>query len=68
MATATPTIIPHDPPFPHLLPKPPQPYPTPLPKSGRFPGRMNSRRDLEKELADLSAEEEEIEKIVSLMD
>jgi hypothetical protein len=64
MSTATPTVIPLDPIFPNLLPQPPQPYPTPLPKAGRHVSRLNSRRDLEREMADLSAEEEEIDQIV----
>lgn len=63
MATVTPTLVHRQPIFPHLLPQPPQPYPTPLPKAGRRIERLNARRDLEKEMADLSAEEEEIDQI-----
>lgn len=47
------------------MPQLPEPYPTPQPVHERFPGHMNHRRDLEKEFADMSAEEEEVEKMVS---
>jgi hypothetical protein len=67
MSVATPTLLPRRAPFPRLLPHPPQPYPTPLPKRGRLPpGRMSHRRDLDKDLADLSAEEEEFDKLARL--
>jgi hypothetical protein len=65
MSVATPTLLPRRPPFPNCLPQPPKPYPTALPRNDGYPGRMNDRRDLERELAELSAEEEEIEKLVS---
>jgi hypothetical protein len=64
MSTATPTLIPRQPLFPLLLPRPPQPYPTPLPRRGRRVGKFSANRDLERELAELSAEEEEIDQIV----
>lgn len=65
MSVATPTVLPRPEEFPHLLPKPPQPHPTPLPKSGRPGGRLNTRRDLQREMDDLSDEENELEDIVS---
>ena len=65
MSVATPTVIPRPKIFPHLLPRPPQPHPTPLPKPGRVYGRINARRDLVKEMEDLSDEESELEELVS---
>ena len=65
MSVATPTVLPRPEEFPNLLPKPPQPHPTPLPKSGRSTGRLNTRRDLQREMDDLSDEENELEDIVS---
>jgi hypothetical protein len=66
MSVATPTLIPRAQIFPLLLPRPPEPYPTPLPKcrpaSG---GRLNTRRDLVKEMADLSDEDNELDEQVS---
>ena len=66
MSVFTPTVLRRPPVFPHLLAKPPQPYPTPL--LNRRPGvygRLNSRRDLQREMDDLSDEENEVEDIVS---
>ncbi|CCM03629.1 uncharacterized protein FIBRA_05773 [Fibroporia radiculosa] len=60
MSVATPTILPRSPHFPLLLPKPPQPHPVPLPKHDQRTGRLNSLRDLQREMDDLSDEEEEI--------
>ena len=64
MSVATPTVLPRSPVFPTLLPKPPQPHPTPLPKAGTRYGRLNSRRDLIREMDDLSDEEDELEDLV----
>lgn len=65
MSVATPTLLPRPPKFPHLLPKPPQPHPIPLPKRVRAYGRLNAIRDLQREMDDLSDEENELEDIVS---
>lgn len=65
MSTATPTVLPRSPLFPHLLPKPPQPHTTPLPRHDQRVGRFNSRRDLQREMDDLSDEEEEFDDIAS---
>jgi len=67
MSVATPTVLPRPDEFPHLLPKPPQPHPTPLPKSGHSGGRLNARRDLQREMDDLSDEENELEDINMLI-
>ncbi|KZS90017.1 hypothetical protein SISNIDRAFT_525795 [Sistotremastrum niveocremeum HHB9708] len=59
----SPTLIQPPPPFPLLLPDPPQPYPVPLPKYGQRRQYFNARRDLCKELADLSDSENEFEEM-----
>lgn len=64
MSVATPTVLPRSPLFPNLLPRPPQPHPTPLSKHGQRSGRLNSLRDLQREMDDLSDEEEELEDLV----
>ena len=64
MSVATPTVLPRSPLFPSLLPRPPQPHPTPLPRRGRYDARMNARRDLVREMDDLSDEEAEVDDIV----
>ena len=64
MSVATPTVLPRSPLFPSLLPRPPQPHPTPLPRHGRYDARMNARRDLVREMDDLSDEEAEVDDIV----
>ena len=65
MSVATPTVLPRSLLFPTLLPKPPQPHPTPLPKAGGRYGRLNGRRDLIREMDDLSDEEDELEDLVT---
>jgi hypothetical protein len=66
MSIVTPTILPRPQVFPHLLPKPPQPYPTPLPPR-RIYGHLNARRDLQREMEDLSDEEGELDELVSTL-
>ena len=63
MSVASPTVLPRSALFPTLLPRPPQPHPTPLQKYGR-PGRLNSRRNLLQEMDDLSDEEDELDDLV----
>ncbi|KDQ61163.1 hypothetical protein JAAARDRAFT_32170 [Jaapia argillacea MUCL 33604] len=65
MSVATPTLLPRSQIFPTLLPKPPQPHPLPLPAAGRSEGRLNSRRDLVREMDDLSEEEMQLEDITA---
>ncbi|KZT69791.1 hypothetical protein DAEQUDRAFT_765118 [Daedalea quercina L-15889] len=60
MSVASPTVLPRSPLFPTLLPRPPQPHPTPLQKYGR-PGPINRRRNLQQEMDDLSDEEDELD-------
>jgi hypothetical protein len=61
MTVATPTVLPRPPLFPTLMPRPQQPYPTPLAIPGRQAGRLIPRRDLVQEMDDLSDEEAELE-------
>ena len=61
MSVATPTVLPRPPLFPNLMPRPQQPYPTPLAVPGRRAGRLIARRDLVQEMDDLSDEEAELE-------
>lgn len=63
MSVATPTLLARPLIFPHLLPKPPQPHPKPLTNTGHR-GHLNDIRDLQREMDDLSDEENEIEDIV----
>ncbi|KAG6889837.1 hypothetical protein C0995_014315 [Termitomyces sp. Mi166 len=63
MSVATPTLLPRQSRFPHLLPKPPQPHPIPL-SNRRVYGNLNAVRDLQREMEDLSDEENELEDIV----
>lgn len=63
MSVASPTVLPRSALFPTLLPRPPQPHPTPLQKYGK-PGRLNSRRNLLQEMDDLSDEEDELDDLV----
>jgi hypothetical protein len=58
---ATPTVLPRPPIFPTLMPRPQQPYPTPLAIPGRRVGKLIMRRDLVQEMDDLSDEEAELE-------
>ncbi|KDR73533.1 hypothetical protein GALMADRAFT_251255 [Galerina marginata CBS 339.88] len=60
MSGATPTLLPREPHFPRLLPKPPQPHPVPLPIK-RVYGHLNAYRDIQREMDDLSDEENELE-------
>ena len=61
MSVATPTVLPRPPLFPALMPRPQQPYPTPLAVPGRRAGRLILRRDLVQEMDDLSDEEAELD-------
>jgi hypothetical protein len=67
MSGATPTLIPREPIFPRLLPKAPQPHPMPLPRK-RVYGHLNAFRDLQREMDDLSDEENDLEDLASLSD
>jgi len=60
MSGATPSLLPREPIFPLLLPKPPQPHPIPLSKK-RVYTHINTLRDLQREMDDLSDEENELE-------
>ncbi|KAJ7145410.1 hypothetical protein C8R43DRAFT_1012703 [Mycena crocata] len=62
-AVASPTILPRPPLFPRLLPKPPHPDPVPLPSQGKTYGRLNASRNLQREMDDLSDEENELEEM-----
>ncbi|KAJ7580169.1 hypothetical protein C8J56DRAFT_276831 [Mycena floridula] len=63
MSVATPTLLPKNPRFPHLLPPTPKPYPVPLPREQVEYGHVNAYRDLQREMDDLSEEESELEDI-----
>ncbi|KAF8623463.1 hypothetical protein AX15_006247 [Amanita polypyramis BW_CC] len=62
MSVATPTLLQRPLKFPELLPKPPQPHPVPLSRR-RVYGHLNAVRDLQREMDDLSEEENELEDI-----
>ena len=64
MSGATPTLLPRRPNFPLLLPQPPQPHLIPLPKR-RVYSHINAFRDLQREMDDLSDEENELEDLAS---
>lgn len=66
MAVASPTLIPRPPVIPLVLPRAPQVNPTTLPKLDRYPGRMDLRRDFQRDIEDLSDEETELEDAVRL--
>ncbi|OAX44595.1 hypothetical protein K503DRAFT_795226 [Rhizopogon vinicolor AM-OR11-026] len=61
MPVTSPTLVPRPPVIPLVLPRAPQVNPTPLPKLDRYPGRMDLRRDFQREIEDLSDEETELE-------
>jgi hypothetical protein len=65
MTTATPTVLPRSKLFPNLLPRAPLApgCPTPLPPSDHVPHRMNDRRDIWREMEQLSEEEAELEEL-----
>lgn len=64
MSGATPTLIPRESIFPRLLPKPPQPHPVPLGRR-RVYTSVNAFRDFQREMDDLSDEENEVEDLAS---
>lgn len=49
------------------MPQPPKPHPVPLPKQGHDYGHFNAFRDLQRELDDLSDEENAIEDMVRVL-
>ena len=66
MSAATPTLIPRGGHFPALLPPvPSRGDPKPPTFRGRSDGRINTVRDLAREMDDLSDEEAEVEGLVS---
>ncbi|VDC06674.1 unnamed protein product [Peniophora sp. CBMAI 1063] len=65
MSVYTPTLLPRPPVFPTLLPRPPQPHPVPFPRRGTEDWRLNLRRDLVRDMEDLSDEEAELEDITN---
>jgi hypothetical protein len=68
MSVFSPTILPAPPIFPRLLPLPPKTQPKPVPpeKVAHY-GRFRARRDLQKEMDDLSEEENEMEELVRFL-
>lgn len=65
MSVATPTLIPRSSHFPNLLPPiPNQREPKPAASRGRSNGRINTHRDLFREMEDLSDEEVDLEALV----
>ncbi|KAJ7098372.1 hypothetical protein C8R44DRAFT_748214 [Mycena epipterygia] len=68
MSVATPTVLPRPLLFPRLLPKAPHPpQPVPLPQQGKTYGRLNASRNLQREMDDLSDEENELEEMNMLI-
>lgn len=63
MSIASPTLIPSPQPFPLLLARPPRPHPVPPSRTLKL--RLAGRRDLNKELEQLSEEENEIDEQVA---
>ncbi|KAJ8594301.1 hypothetical protein M405DRAFT_878842 [Rhizopogon salebrosus TDB-379] len=61
MPVTSPTLVPRPPVIPLVLPRAPYVNPSPLPKLDRYPGRMDIRRDFQREIEDLSDEETELE-------
>jgi hypothetical protein len=62
-----PTIIPKPPVWPRLLAPVPKKHPIPIPKHRHVYENLNYYRDLQKEMDDLSEEENEIEDQVSAL-
>ncbi|KAG2049582.1 hypothetical protein BDR06DRAFT_696519 [Suillus hirtellus] len=50
MPITSPALVPRPPIIPLILSRTPQVNPTPLPKLNRYPERMDTRRDLQREL------------------
>lgn len=65
MSGATPTLIPRVPNFPILLPRPPQPHIKPKARRVGPYTTINQTRDLQREMDELSEEENELEEAVS---
>ncbi|KAJ7201666.1 hypothetical protein GGX14DRAFT_464609 [Mycena pura] len=63
MSVASPTVLPRPPLFPRLLPKIQHPHPAPLPPQSRTYGHLKAARNLQREMDDLSDEENEIEEM-----
>lgn len=64
MSFGAPTLLPGSPQFPILLPQPPLHHPTPLPAYHSAPGGLKYRRNLNREMDDLSDEEDELDDLV----
>ncbi|KAF7291888.1 hypothetical protein MIND_01214100 [Mycena indigotica] len=65
MSIASPTVLPRHARFPVLLPDLPHPYPIPPQNQGRSYGRLKAMRNLQREMDDLSDEENEVEEMNS---
>jgi len=63
MPIVSPTLLRQPLHYPRLLPKPNPPYPSPLPRK-RVYSNLNDIRDLQREMDDLSDEENELEDLV----